>query len=210
VRPRVIVIATELGHVLRLAPHVARMTADPSWAIHVRVTDGDPEYFARCMIVAERFGVPTIASVSSVDAHAESARYGIHLGGAARSTLRAARAELGGGRWISVPAHDDRDVSDAAAGGATAVYVSPIFETPNKGAPRGLDAIASARELAGETRIYALGGITPENAASCVARGADGVAVIRAVVDAPDPGSALLAIDAAVAAATIAAVHHGW
>jgi thiamine monophosphate synthase len=50
--------------------------------------------------------------------------------------------------------------------------------------------------------VYALGGLTPDRVAACLAAGADGVAVLGAVMRAPDPTAA--------AAALVAAVHaHG-
>jgi thiamine-phosphate pyrophosphorylase len=111
---------------------------------------------------------------------------GVHLGGdapclaEARSTLPRA--------WISVAAHSDRDVERALEGGADAVFVSPIYETPGKGPPRGTPAIARARSIAGSAlAIYALGGVCVRRARACCEAGALGVAVIRAVLDAPDP-----------------------
>ncbi|HEY8075187.1 MAG TPA: thiamine phosphate synthase, partial [Labilithrix sp.] len=86
------------------------------------------------------------------------------------------------------------DVIAAAREGASAVYVSPIFATPGKGAPRGLDAIRRARELAGDMLVYALGGVDASNAAACITAGADGVALIRAFFDADSPRDSLLAV----------------
>ena len=41
--------------------------------------------------------------------------------------------------------------------------------------------------------VYALGGITPGRAAPCIAAGAAGVAVMGAVMAAPDPAAAVVA-----------------
>jgi thiamine-phosphate pyrophosphorylase len=110
-----------------------------------------------------------------------------HVSASAPSYLRAARAALGAHAWISVAAHDDDAVSRAVAAGATAALVSPIWETPGHGPARGLDAIRSARRIAGrELLLYALGGVDARRAASCIDAGADGIAAIRAVFDAVD------------------------
>lgn len=107
-------------------------------------------------------------------------------------TLQAiADARAAGFRWISVPAHTDDDVRIAEEGGATAALVSPIFASPGKGEPRGVAAIASALQVAKKTRIYALGGIDGRSrAAACRDAGAYGVAVLRALLELPDPAKA--------------------
>lgn len=57
------------------------------------------------------------------------------------------------------------------------VTFGPLFESPGKGTPLGLDALRSACQLG--KSVYALGGIDWENAASCIQAGADGIAGIR-------------------------------
>ena len=99
------------------------------------------------------------------------------------------RARLGEDALVTTSAHDDEDVRHAVLAGATSVLVSPIFETPGKGGPRGVEALAAARAVVDAARhaprvwIYALGGVTPASAASCAAAGADGVAAIRALYE---------------------------
>jgi thiamine-phosphate pyrophosphorylase len=116
---------------------------------------------------------------------------GVHLGRGGPQ-IAEARAVYGGA-WVSVAAHSDADVERALREGADAVLVSPVFATrppspfaPEK-SPRGLDALRSARALAGaRLAIYALGGVTAENAAACVKAGADGLAGIRALLGVSD------------------------
>jgi thiamine-phosphate pyrophosphorylase len=98
---------------------------------------------------------------------------------------------------LSMPAHSDADVTHAIAHDVDWIFVSPIFATPEKGAPRGLDAIRNAAKIKAEharSKIIALGGIDRTNAKSCIEAGADGVAVIRAILDAPDPFAAARAL----------------
>jgi thiamine-phosphate pyrophosphorylase len=113
---------------------------------------------------------------------------GLHVPSAARAR------EILPEAWISVPAHDDEDVRRAANEGANAALVSPIFATPGKGPPRGLEAIRAARRLAPGLAIYALGGVSLANAEACCSAGATGVAVIRAFFGAADPVAAARAL----------------
>ncbi len=113
---------------------------------------------------------------------------GVHLGGDALP-IAEARHSLPGA-WISVAAHSDADVERALEGGADAVIVSPIYETPGKGPPRGTAAIERARAIVGRAlAVYALGGVRAGRAGPCREAGATGVAVIRAVLGARDPAA---------------------
>jgi thiamine-phosphate pyrophosphorylase len=96
-------------------------------------------------------------------------------------------AAAAGFPWRSAPAHTDDELVRALGAGATAVLVSPIFETPGKGPPRGVGALRAARHEAPGATLVALGGVDETNAPLCRAAGADAVAVIRALLDAPDP-----------------------
>jgi thiamine-phosphate pyrophosphorylase len=118
---------------------------------------------------------------------------GVHLGGGV-GTAAHARRVLTRPSWISMAAHSDQDVARARAEGADAVLVSPVFSTESRTpdgdrkAPRGLDCLRTARRVAGpDLQIYALGGVTAASARACSASGADGVAVRRALLSAPDP-----------------------
>jgi thiamine-phosphate pyrophosphorylase len=130
---------------------------------------------------------------------------GVHLGGDA-GTVADARAVCGAHTWISVAAHSDDAVRAAVAGGADGVLVSPIFSTrgaflPERTKPgRGVDALRSARAITGgRVALYALGGVTADNAGSCTEAGAHGVAVIRALLASAEPAVAARAIRDAVA-----------
>lgn len=92
--------------------------------------------------------------------------------------------------WRSAPAHSDEELQNARTAGASAALVSPIFASPGKAPSRGLDALRSARALAPDMTLVALGGIDASNAAACFDAGADAIAVIRALLDAPDPALA--------------------
>ncbi|MGH9783282.1 MAG: thiamine phosphate synthase, partial [Terriglobia bacterium] len=78
-------------------------------------------------------------------------------------------------------------VEQAAQGGATYVLLGPVFDTPSKPASRPL-GIPRLQELCRHSPVpvFALGGVTRENAASCVRAGAAGIAGIRLFQQASD------------------------
>jgi thiamine-phosphate pyrophosphorylase len=79
---------------------------------------------------------------------------------------------------IGVSCHSAEDVQRAEREGADLVVFGPVFPTPQKGPPAGLAALESACRTA-SLPVFALGGVTYENARECIRRGAAGVAGIR-------------------------------
>jgi thiamine-phosphate pyrophosphorylase len=107
--------------------------------------------------------------------------------------VKAARALLGPDRWIGASAHSVEAARRAARDGADFVFFGPIFHTPSKarfGAPLGLDALREAATAA-DAPVFAIGGVTPENAGRCMDHGAAGVAAISALLRAHDVRAAV-------------------
>lgn len=101
-------------------------------------------------------------------------------GAAAAPSLPSPAAEAGGAA--------EGGGAGEAAGAADYVFLGPIWQTASHPGrpPLGVEAIAAAQPA----RVIAIGGITPERAAECRKAGAYGVAAIRALWDARDPGAA--------------------
>ncbi|MFQ5747669.1 MAG: thiamine phosphate synthase [Gemmatimonadota bacterium] len=96
---------------------------------------------------------------------------------------------------------DDPDrAARAARAGADYLGVGSVFPTASKeglaGEAVGPERVRALREAAGIPAV-GIGGVTPENAGA-VARAGDGVAVLGAVMDAPQPGDAVRALLAAM------------
>jgi thiamine-phosphate pyrophosphorylase len=129
----------------------------------------------------------------------------VHLGGDA-GTVAEARTICGRSAWVSVAAHSNAAVQRGADDGADAVLVSPIFPSrpPSLSgaakAGRGLDAVRAARIVVGQRcAVYALGGVNAGNASACAAAGADGVALIRAMLASAEPARVARALHDALA-----------
>lgn len=104
---------------------------------------------------------------------------GVHLPAESFSP-RVLRTKFGEELLMGVSCHSLDEVKRAEADGANFVVFGPVFETPSKiayGRPLGLAALAEACRAV-QIPVLALGGVTFNNAASCFAAGASGLAAI--------------------------------
>ena len=117
---------------------------------------------------------------------------GVHLG-QDDLPLAAARRVLGPGRIVGLSTHDPEQARRAAAAGADYIAVGPVYATTSKVnalTPRGPDLVRAARAVV-PCPLVAIGGIDAASAPDVIAAGADAVAMIGALVRAPDPGTAV-------------------
>jgi thiamine-phosphate pyrophosphorylase len=134
--------------------------------------------------LARDFGVPVIINDDAALA-VELGADGAHLG-RDDGDLALARRRLGG-RVLGVSCYNELALARAAvAAGADYVAFGSVFASPTK--PQAVRAPhALFREAKGlGVALAAIGGITLENAPQLVAAGADLLAVISDVFDAPD------------------------
>lgn len=139
--------------------------------------------------LCRRHGVPLVVNDDWRLAQAIGAD-GAHLG-RDDGALRQARAGLGEGAILGASCHDDATLAVAAvAAGASYVAFGAFFPSPTRpDARRASMALLRGTAALGVPRV-AIGGVTVENAPALVAAGADMVAVISGVFDAPDPTAA--------------------
>jgi thiamine-phosphate pyrophosphorylase len=111
-----------------------------------------------------------------------------------------ARRLVGPDRIVGVSATTLAEAEQAARDGADYLGVGPIYPTGTKLDAKpatGVELIGQAKRATGMP-VVGIGGIGPANAAEAVAAGADGVAVISAIVGRPDPRAAARAIKESV------------
>jgi len=116
---------------------------------------------------------------------------GVHLG-QTDMPLGTAKKILGDSMIIGISAESLQDAVEAERGGADYLGVSPIFATPTKtdtAPPLGLKGLREIRKAVG-LPLVGIGGLNRENAAEVIRNGADGVAVVSAIVAADDPQTA--------------------
>ena len=146
---------------------------------------------ARALLAAlQPLGIPLIVN-DRVDVALAVGADGVHLGQQDMAISDARR--LGPPGWIiGVSAESRADAIRAENEGADYVGVSPVFATPTKidhAPPLGL---AGLRAIRGAVKIplVAIGGIQLKNAREVIRAGADGLAVVSAIVAADSPRAA--------------------
>ncbi len=111
---------------------------------------------------------------------------GVHLG-QDDLPIEYARKLLGPERLIGISTHSLKQAEAAQAAGADYIGFGPIFATGTKdaGQAQGIGMIAAVKEAV-SIPVIAIGGITHANVQEVIRSGADGVAVISAVLSADD------------------------
>lgn len=135
-------------------------------------------------------GVPLVIN-DRVDVALAVEADGVHLG-QTDMPLEIAKKILGSSMFIGISAESLEDALEAEKGGADYLGVSPIYATPTKTdtAPAlGLEGLRDIRKAV-NIPLVGIGGLNPGNAPAVIRNGADGVAVVSAIVAADDPGQA--------------------
>lgn len=167
-------------------------------AVQYREKTGDValrhEQASELLILCQEYGVPLIinddlrlADLSGAD--------GVHLG-REDAGLREARILLGPEKIVGVSCYQSLELArQAQAEGADYVAFGSFHPSPTK--PQAARAPLQLLHDAATLRlpVVAIGGITAENAAEVIAAGADSIAVISALFDAPDVEAAARALN---------------
>jgi thiamine-phosphate pyrophosphorylase len=113
---------------------------------------------------------------------------GVHLGKAGLP-VREARRMLGSERLIGYSAHSADEALQAQLDGADFVTLGPVYHTPSKvqyGEPLGLGGLSEAVRVV-TIPVFALGGVKHASVAETMSAGVQGVALISAIMAAPNP-----------------------
>jgi len=160
----------ELASLTRKSLRIAeRSSAERSFAARILVND------RLDVAIAERAGGVHLGERSL---SAEDAKHLIRL-----------RLTSSEGFLTGVSCHSLESARAAARSGADYIFFGPVFTTPSKeefGPPQGttlLEQVCRAVSIP----VLAIGGVTLDNAKSCVVAGAAGIAAIRLFQDASDP-----------------------
>ncbi|MFZ5869360.1 MAG: thiamine phosphate synthase [Actinomycetota bacterium] len=190
--PRVLVVTDrrQLPAARDLVGTVAACAEAGLEAVVLRELDlprGERQELARAVVAT---GVTAITARTWLDG-----AVGVHLAAAQGS------ADAGPARFHGRSCHDDEEVRRAVGGGASYLTISPVAASvskPGYGPALGAPGVRRAVRRAGDVPVFALGGVDARNAAAMRDAGAHGVAVMGAVMRAPDPAAAFARIAEAV------------
>jgi len=138
----------------------------------------------------KRHNVPLIINDRVDIAQAVNAD-GVHLG-QSDMPIEMAKVILKDSMIIGISAESLKDAVQAEKDGADYIGVSPIFATPTKtdtAPPLGLEGLREMRKSV-KIPLVGIGGLNKKNAGEVIKNGADGVAVVSAIVAADDPEKA--------------------
>ena len=170
----------------RTAPLLA---AGVTWLQYRNKTAGDALRHEQALALQELCVQANVPLIINDDVHLAKSigAAGVHLG-EDDGDIAGARALLGPQAIIGASCYDQLALAESAvAAGASYVAFGAFFPTRSKSGTRqaSVGLLSDAASL-GVPRV-AIGGITPDNATSLIDAGADLVAVISCIYDAPDP-----------------------
>jgi thiamine-phosphate pyrophosphorylase len=143
---------------------------------------GDLQEAREIAALARRYGVPLIVN-DDVELALELGAQGVHLG-RDDGDLGVARRRLPG-RILGASCYNDAELARRAIGaGADYVAFGSVFASPTK--PAAVRAPLALFATALEVPLCAIGGITVHNAPRVLEAGADLLAVVSDLFDAPD------------------------
>jgi thiamine-phosphate pyrophosphorylase len=135
---------------------------------------------AQFVFTCKLYGIKNIIINSNIEQALLLHADGVHLTSSQYHLIPKAKAA---GLQVIVSTHNEEEIIMAEKAGASFITYSPVFETPNKGNPKGLedlkDKVAKIR-----TKIIALGGIvTAEHINNIEKTGAHAFASIRYFIE---------------------------
>jgi thiamine-phosphate pyrophosphorylase len=164
--------------------HVRRALEGGIALLQYRGKPPSVEDASRIVALAQEYGVPVILN-DDVDLALAAGAAGVHVGREDAPVAEARRAMAT--KLVGASCYDDLALARAAvAAGADYVAFGSVFASPTKphAVRAPLSLFAAARPLG--VPLAAIGGITLENAPQLVEAGADLLAVISDLFDAPD------------------------
>lgn len=182
---RFYLITSNVAQLERLVPQGVRL-------VQLRLKDVPPaetrRQIARARDVCARHGAQLVVN----DYWQEALDLGcsfVHLGQEDMDTADLPALRRAGIRF-GLSTHDEAELDRALGQDPAYVALGPVYPTKlkkMKWAPQGLERVTRRKALTGGVPLVAIGGLTPERAPGVFAAGADSLAVVTDIQQAPDP-----------------------
>jgi thiamine-phosphate pyrophosphorylase len=116
---------------------------------------------------------------------------GLHLGFRGLEP-ELARGRLGADALLGYSIHQPDEITDRLSETVDYFLLGPVFDSISKPDSRGVGLRVVERVVARTSKpVFAVGGVTPQNAGSCLRSGAYGIASIGGIMHAPDASASL-------------------
>jgi len=162
--------------------------------VQLREKNGSTRKFSKEALSVKQYlkkhNIPLIIN-DRVDVAQAIGADGVHLG-QTDMPLTMAKDILKGSMIIGISVESLEDAIRAEKDGADYIGISPIFATPTKtdtSPPLGLEGLKEISRAVSLPKV-AIGGLNKENAGEVILNGANGIAVVSAIVSADDPRKA--------------------
>ncbi|MFY0310226.1 thiamine phosphate synthase [Leisingera sp. D0M16] len=182
---RFYLIAGHVGRLELLVPHGARL-------VQLRLKD-EPDAEVRRQIARARDFCAVHGAQLVVNDYWQAAldlNCGfVHLGQEDMDTADFAALRRRGVRF-GLSTHDEAELERALSLDPAYVALGPVYPTllkKMKWGPQGLERVTRWKQMAGETPLVAIGGLTPERLPGVFAAGADSASVVTDIQLAEDP-----------------------
>lgn len=181
----------ELARGRRIEDIVAEAVAGGVTMVQLREKDIDTRSFIDLALSLKQVlapaGVPLIIN-DRVDVALAADADGVHIG-QSDMPYAMARKLLGPDRIIGLSVENFEQIEEANELDVDYIGISPVFATPTKtdtATPFGLEGLRKAVHMSVHPTV-GIGGMNERTAADVMACGTDGIAVVSAIVCAPDP-----------------------
>jgi thiamine-phosphate pyrophosphorylase len=135
------------------------------------------EYAKEFLFISKKYKIENILINSHIEVAKELKFNGVHLTSNQFDKIEEAKKA---GLFVVISTHNKKEIEKAKLLKADAITFSPIFFTPNKGKPKGVEELKKAVEFSSPLKCFALGGIiSDEQKEICKSAGAYGFASIR-------------------------------
>jgi thiamine-phosphate pyrophosphorylase len=113
--------------------------------------------------ILKRKGIKKYLTHGDIFLAKELGAFGVHLTSMQFEEIEVSKKNS---LFTIISCHTFEDIEKASNLGADAVTYSPIFHSPNKGTPKGVEDLGKAVEKFPEIKIFALGGVISEKEVS--------------------------------------------